>query len=138
MYQYALSGAAFLICSITDLKCRKVYKAVAAGYLLLALLGHFIGKTAVAEIAAGLLPGSVCVLLSWLSRQGLGYGDSILIAICGVSVGFWSCVAIIFTAFFFSGLWAVGLLVFRRAERKKEIPFVPFLLIAVILQWVGV
>lgn len=127
-----------LFCSVTDLKERKIYKAVAGGYIALALLGHAAGHTAgPADLAAGLLPGAFCLLISWLSRQGLGYGDSVLIVGCGFSVGLWPCLTILFTAFLTSGLWGVGLLVFCRAGRKKEIPFVPFLLLGMVVYWRG-
>ena len=138
MYQYLLTGTVLLICSVTDLKCRRICKAAIGGYIILALLGHTAGRTAIpAKLAAGLLPGIFCFLISWVSRQGLGYGDSALVAGCGLSVGLWPCISVLLTAFLASGLWAAGLLVFRRAGRKKEIPFVPFLLFGLAVFWCG-
>lgn len=138
MYQRILTGAALLGCSVTDLKCRKVYKPAAAGYLVLAALGHLAGRTATpAQMAFGLLPGIFCLAVSWLSRQGLGYGDSVLALGCGLSLGFWPCMEALFFAFFLSGLWAAILLVLRKAGRKKEFPFVPFLLAGALIQWAG-
>ncbi len=134
MYQYLLTGTVLLICSVTDLKSRKVYKAVAGAYILLAFLGRVAGNNiAPGELAAGLLPGAFCFLISWISRQSLGYGDSALVTGCGLSIGLWPCMTTLFTAFFLSGLWAVGLLVLRRAGREKELPFVPFLLIGAVI-----
>ena len=133
MYQYILTGMVLLFCSVTDLRYRRVYKAAAGGYVALSILGHIVGHTATfAELTVGLLPGVFCFLVSWISRQSLGYGDSALVVGCGLSVGLWPCLTILFTAFFLSGLWAAGLLVFRRAGRKKEIPFVPFLLLGAV------
>lgn len=138
MYQWLLTGGVLLICSITDLRYRRVYRAAIGGYLLMAFLGHILGHTLVfAELAAGLLPGAFCLLVSCLSRQSLGYGDSALAVVCGISLGIWPCMAVLFTAFFLSGLWAAGLLVLRRAERKRELPFVPFLFLGVLIQWIG-
>ncbi len=138
MYQRILTGAVLLGCAVTDLKCRKIYKAAAAGYLALAVLGQLARRTAtVAQMAFGLLPGIFCLVVSWLSGQGLGYGDSVLVLGCGLSLGFWPCMETLFFAFFLSGLWAVILLVLRKAGRKKEIPFVPFLLAGALIQWAG-
>lgn len=138
MYQHVLTGAVLLICSIQDLRKHRISRAVLAGYLVLAVIGHMAGRTATAaELSVSLLPGALCLLLSWLSRQGLGYGDSVLAMACGVSVGLWPCVGILLTAFFLSGLWAVILLVFCRAERGREIPLVPFLFLGMLIQCAG-
>lgn len=149
MYQSIITGAAFVICTITDIRHRKVYKRTAVLYFLLAAVGQaaglvfeFIEKGAkqagmsVAVLAAGLLPGIVCFAVSWFSRQELGYGDSILIMICGFSLGFWPCMWILFTALFWSAIWALILLC-RRLERRREFPFVPFLLIGYVIQSAG-
>ncbi len=138
MYQYLLTGAALLACSVTDLKCRRVYKVVAAGYFLSALLGHLIEGTAMpAGLISGLFPGACCLLVSWLSREGLGYGDSILILCCGISLGVWPCLSALMIALCLSGLIAVLLLLSRRVSRRKEIPLVPFLFLGVVIQWAG-
>ncbi len=152
LYQYLLTGTVFSICSFTDLKSRKIYKSVMIGYLLLALLGRALSPAVspgdqvapdagylrgFEDLAAALLPGIFCFLLSWISRQGLGYGDSALVAGCGISVGLWPCLGILFLAFLLAGLWSAGLLLLRKAGRKKEIPFVPFLLLGTVIYWVG-
>lgn len=136
MYQHILTGAVLLICTVTDLKNRKIYKTAVVGYFVLALLGHAAEHTAgIMPLVSGLLPGAFCFLVSWISRQGLGYGDSALVVGCGLSLGLQPCMTILFVAFFLSGLCAAGLLVTRRAGRKKEIPFVPFLLLGVVIYW---
>lgn len=138
MYQYVLTGAALGISSYIDLKKRRVYGVVALVYLVLAVLGHFIWRTeSLREILVGALPGIFCFLVSWASRQSLGYGDSLLITICGVSLGFWPCTWITFTAFFWSGIWGLAAYRLRRMGRKKEFPFIPFLLLGFVIQGTG-
>lgn len=138
MYQCLLTGVILLGCSVTDLKGRKIYKAAAAGYLMFALLGHMMGGTFFSiDLAFSLLPGLVCFVLSWVSRQSLGYGDSALILGCGLSLGLWPCVEMLLFAFFLAGVWAIGLLLFRRARRGKEIPFTPFLFLGLVIGWAG-
>lgn len=138
MYQYILTGAALGISMITDLKWHRVYKSVAVSYLILAILGHAIGGTASPmEIVIGVIPGIFFFAVSWVSRQSLGYGDSLLITICGASLGFWPCIWTAFTAFFWSGIWALVLYRLRRENRRKEFPFVPFLFLGFVIQWAG-
>lgn len=138
MYQYLLTGAALGICSVTDLRHRTVDRRVVAAYILLAAAGHLASGTEhPVQAAAGLLPGAFCFLLSWATRQGLGYGDSALILACGASLGFWPCVQLAFWAFLLAGLFSLTCFVLRRADRKKEIPFVPFLFLGLILLAAG-
>lgn len=138
MYQYLLTGTVLLFCSVTDIKYRRVYKTAVAVYYFLGLLGHLPAAPAVlVQTAAGLLPGACCLVLSWLSREGLGYGDSALILGCGLSLGLWDCLSVLFSAMLLSGIWAAGLLMTRRAGRKKEIPFVPFLFFGLLVQCGG-
>ena len=138
MYQRLLTGIVLLGCSVTDLKSRRIYKAAAAGYLAFAFLGRVAGGMLFSiDFAFSLLPGLACLALSWVSRQSLGYGDSALILGCGLSLGFWPCVEILLFSFFLAGVWAIGLLLFRRAGRGKEIPFTPFLFLGLVIGWAG-
>jgi leader peptidase (prepilin peptidase)/N-methyltransferase len=138
MYQVVVTGIALGISSYTDLKYQRIYTRVLLPYFLLVVLGNLIGGTAsLAEMGMGVLPGAFCLVISWVSRQSLGYGDSLLILICGVSLGFWPCIWVAFTAFFWAGIWALAAHCLRGAKRTSEFPFVPFLLLGFVIQWIG-
>ncbi len=151
MYQRIVTGIFFVICSVTDVKRRCIYNRDAFAYFVLAVTGrmavilHLLLNDRGAQAAivcsrifAGLIPGALCLLVSYLGRQGLGYGDSVLVLICGISLGIRNCMWITFTAFFWAGIWAVILLLIRRAEdQKKAFPFVPFLLLGYMIQGFG-
>lgn len=137
VYQMGLTAAVLAVCTYTDIRRRKVYKKVVLAYLLLAVMGRIAqGADAPGQAAAGLMPGLFCIALSFVTRQGLGYGDSILILICGVSLGLESCIYLTLSAFFWAGIWAMVLFCRKRAERGKAFPFVPFLLIGLMIQGV--
>lgn len=151
MYQRIVTGIFFAVCSVTDVKRRCVCHRDAFVYFVLAAAGRMAvilhsllndgGTQAAAvcrDILAGLIPGGVCFFVSWSGRQGLGYGDSLLVLICGISLGFRSCIWLTFTAFFWAGIWAAILLAKRRGEvRKSAFPFVPFLLLGYVIQGFG-
>lgn len=150
LYQYILTVSIFLICSVTDLKWRKIDRRILVAYLVL-LSGGWAAQIAagcqeqeapkvlsesipvVMEMLAGIIPGIFCLALSFLSRQGLGYGDSALILLCGLSVGFSDCMAVLCTSFFCSGIWALILLGVCRKGRKSEMAFVPFLAVGILV-----
>ena len=111
MYQKFLTLFIFAVCTYTDIRYRKIYGWSLVLYGILAMGGRILGRAAVntglmgtdaglvlnaaAELASdliiGLLPGLFCIAISWISRQSLGYGDSILIAVSGISLGLLTC-----------------------------------------------
>lgn len=81
------------------------------------------------ERILALLPGILCLIISLCTKEAIGKGDGLLILVMGEYLCFSHILGICMMAFFFAGALA---LVFRRRWKKtgrKEIPFVPFLLI---------
>jgi prepilin signal peptidase PulO-like enzyme (type II secretory pathway) len=54
----------------------------------------------------------------------------------GLGMGFTCTVEWLLLGFFLSAIWAVYLCVFQKADRKKEFPFLPFLLGAFVIETV--
>lgn len=145
MLQYSLTGVVYLLCLRKDIQEKRISRKIISMYLLLALAGlgikHLYMDEGLMEKGIGLLkemsiafiPGAVALCLSWVTREAIGYGDSCLILGCGFSLGIEKCMELILWAFFFSALWSLGLLVICRADRRREIPFVPFLLLGWIM-----
>lgn len=130
MFQCGLTGVVLILSAIRDIRNREVSKKMVGIYFLLALLGHVVmGEGLTGRVLAGVIPGVVSLLLSLISGGALGYGDGMLILACGISLGVGRCMELVIWAFFFSGIWALVLIVVFRAQRKREMPFVPFLLI---------
>lgn len=142
IYQRFLSGLFLGAAASIDLKCRKVYIQLAAGYFLLALSGHLLHREqGIIFYLTGILPGLFYLTVSWISREGLGYGDSLMVLICGLSLGFSRTVILVSAAFFFAALLSIFLLSLGKADRKTQLPFLPFLFLAdmlwEILFWLG-
>lgn len=141
MLQYILTGTVYLLCMKNDIQKKRISKKMIWIYLLLALAGRAAaylwgsedltaaGVGLLKDVSLSVIPGAVSLSLSWMTREAFGYGDSFLILGCGISLGAEACMQLILWAFFFSALWSLGLLIMRRADRKQEIPFVPFLLL---------
>lgn len=135
MYQKILTAAILTVCAWLDIRYRKVYGSVILVYILFAAAGHLAcGETSILVLGAGLVPGVICLLISLISREALGFGDSILILASGFSLGLQTCAGLVIWAFFLSGFWALLLLCRSRTNRRKEFPFVPFLLVGIFLQ----
>ena len=74
--------------------------------------------------------GVLFLLVSKVTEEAIGYGDSVAIVILGGYLGVWKVVGVLAAAFFTSGVCSV-ILAFRR--RVKTMPFFPFLTLGYIL-----
>ena len=63
----------------------------------------------------------------WITREGMGYGDSWSILILGIYLGVWKLLEVLSTAFMLLGAAAVICLVGKKMSRKYRLPFLPFL-----------
>lgn len=135
MFQDIVTVTALIICSYVDIRYRKVEKRIAGIYAAAVLAGRLTeGGSGMAALLTGLVPGILFLFLSFVTRQGIGYGDSVLILILGASAGIEAELEILLLAFALSGIWAVVLLFRKRGNVRQEFPFVPFLLAGAVLE----
>ena len=79
------------------------------------------------ELLGGCLPGGIFLLISLLTREKIGSGDGLVLLALGCGFAIEEVVGIVGMALFFAAIVAIVLLVVKKASRKTEIPFVPFL-----------
>lgn len=122
--------------SVTDLKCRRISgsmlilgSALAAGYIV------FAGRDCVRLAMGGLLVGFIFVLVSKVTREQLGYGDSWLLCILGVYLGIWNLLELLFTAWMAVALAAIIALATHRCRRGTTLPMVPFIAVGYAVMW---
>ena len=78
------------------------------------------------NMTAGFFFGLIfLLLLSFVTRHGIGYGDVKMFAWLGFSVGLSDTYNILFYSVLAAAA-AVYLLLIKKADRKKELPFAPF------------
>lgn len=129
MYQYYIIGCTLLICTVTDIRRRIIKTEVLIISAVLTVLGYAGAEIhEMQELLKGTVPGLYCLAFSWMSREKLGYGDSLLILICGMALGWQRLVSLLLWAFLFAGIYSLGILVWKRELTGEEIPFVPFML----------
>ena len=119
------------ICTVFDIR-RKEIPLVLAGAGMTAAVGFMIwqkgnGTVLAEQILLSLLPGLFFLLVSWCTKEKVGYGDGILLLITGLTVGFNQCFTGLCISLFLSAFFGVLLLLFHKAQKNSRIPFVPFL-----------
>lgn len=83
----------------------------------------------------GIMIGVFMLAVARLCGEAVGYGDGIVIVVCGIYLGFLTNFAVLFYAFLLC-MPIAGVLLLKKG-RKQEIPFVPFLMISYVLLWIG-
>ncbi len=71
----------------------------------------------------------VLLVLFYFTRGGIGMGDGIIILICSCSMTYDRYLSFLFFSFLASAAFSLVLVLTKKVSRKKEIPFVPFMLI---------
>ena len=129
-----------IIGTFLDIKKRSVPVILLLIFGALALpLSCFFGQIkdgALWDELSGLLLGLVFIGITVISEGKLGMGDSFVIMISGLYLGGLRATVMILYGMIAASLVSVFLLVVKRRSGKTELPFIPFLLSAFILQLV--
>lgn len=80
----------------------------------------------------GAFVGGFFLMLGWLTRESIGYGDGIGLIILGVFEGWKGMIPVVVGAFLLSSVYGIWRMSGCGDSRFEEIPFYPFLLIAFI------
>ncbi|MDA3021736.1 MAG: A24 family peptidase [Actinomycetota bacterium] len=133
-------GLALSIIDIREHRLPNKLVAIAAGAGLVAVAASSISASEVGELLRAVL-GAVIVFtalfsMALIAPTGLGMGDVKLGALTGLYLGwlgwswlFWGTLI----GFALGAVWAVGLILLKRAESSTPIAFGPFLILGVVV-----
>lgn len=114
--------------SVLDIRNRRLPIWLLAAGGIFASVFHVIWRGfPVILVVAGGAVGIVFLAVSKVTEEGFGYGDSILIGILGVYLGFWNLLNLLVVTFLFASGTAMAVLAKRKFRKKTVLPFVPFL-----------
>ena len=100
-------GGYLCVVSMWDIRKREIpVWLIAAGGILSASLGYFHGKIPLVLMVTGALVGGVFLLISRLTQEAFGYGDSLMIAVTGVYLGFWNVLYLLVWAYVLAAVFA--------------------------------
>lgn len=120
-----------LILAVMDIRTRRLHLGILLSGFPLAVVGRIaVGNIPAALVIAGGASGALFVIVSRVTEEAFGYGDSILITITGIFLGIWDLLSMLVTAFFLAAVFSGIMLSRKQYTRKSSFPFVPFLAIA--------
>ena len=120
--------------SVSDIRNKKVSRKVLTLWGLLTVFWKIVDfyqiRVFLEKMEQTNVVGVLFLLVSKVTEEAIGYGDSVAIMILGGYLGFWKVVGVLAAAFFTSGVCSV-ILAFR--GQVKTMPFFPFLTLGYIL-----
>lgn len=123
-------GIVLLICSIQDVIHKKIYIwIVIIGALVVGGCIPFCHTYSIPERIGGAMIGISVILISKATKGKIGMGDGFLLCVTGLGLGLWSNLEMFAIALFAAAVSSIILLILRLVNRKKSIPFIPFLLL---------
>jgi leader peptidase (prepilin peptidase)/N-methyltransferase len=138
-----LAISALLVLSVIDIDTLRVpdvilLPSLAATSVLLVgacAIDGGVGQ-AVGALLGAVVGFSSLALVHLISPRGLGFGDVKLAALCGLLLGWqgwWAVVAGLYGAFVLGAVVGVAILLLTSRDRRRHIPFAPFLAVATTL-----
>lgn len=128
---YGILATMLVYCSATDIRSRKVYARVLFLYAGAGLILQVVWPlTGVVTKLAGIGMGGVIIALSRLTGGGIGTGDGGVLCVMGLYIGFYENLEVFLLALLLAAVWGIVLMLRKKAGRKTELPFVPFLTIS--------
>lgn len=122
--------------AIADIRIRKFHiEPVIATALFFAGTGLIFGQITIADILLGSLPGLAALGISRMTKEALGIGDAVVITALGIISGWKSTCYICLVGLILCAISGLLLIIFKKADRKTALPFIPFLMISVLIVW---
>lgn len=117
--------------SVIDLRSRQIPVCMLAFLNLLAIVWQLYqlsgSKGDLRMFLGGTGVGAVFLLVSRMTEEGVGYGDSWLILILGIYLGMWKLLEVLAGTCLLLAAASVICLTVKRMSRRCTLPFVPFL-----------
>lgn len=118
------------LCSWQDFRKKQInILLILIGFVMIGSNAFFFENRSILYNILGIIPGFILVLLSFISRGQIGLGDGLIVGIIGLNLGLIKSIVFLSYSLFGAALISILLLTFHMANRKKAIPFVPFLFI---------
>lgn len=124
--------------SLEDIRQKKITVTLTLISGIAGILMHLIFQNqTIFEMIAGAFPGLLIFAAGGLTRSKIGKGDGIVFMLTGLYLGLAENLRLMFFSFSLAGIWGLYLLLIKKCEKEKRIPFVPFLFLGYCLSMIS-
>jgi len=133
IWQWIMLVSVLCPMTVKDYRTKKVNSYLCLLFTFASLVIRvYVVKESDVILLLDLLPGIILYLIALLTKESIGKGDAIVLMFIGSVSGFNLELEALFISLILSGVLSLILLVLKKATRKTELPFVPFLSIGVL------
>ncbi len=129
-----LAAVLLIVEGISDIKKREI---LLSGPIIAAALSVILlvidPQRNISGALLGLAEGIVIIVFSFISNEAIGFGDGAVLCATGLLLGWKDNLFLFFWACLFCAVFSVIALIFRKAGKKTKIPFVPFMVPALLI-----
>lgn len=105
--------------------------------IIIAFLGVvFDEKNIIPYLLSSLISAGFLLILNLITKgKGMGIGDVKFAIFMGLFLGYPNIALAFYVAFIVGAIYGLGLIVFKKANKKSQVPFGPFLIIGTLTAW---
>ena len=123
--------------SIADIRSRSVSVLRQAIFWVFAVIFNieFYYQT-LSSVLGGMALGIFLLLVAYVTREGIGYGDGLVFIVTGTYVGLAKNAKLLFASLVVAAVAGIGVYLFKKRDFKAQLPFLPCVLIAYIIEMI--
>ena len=121
-----LLGGYLLLLSVEDIRKKKIPIWVLAAAILVSPLFWLFSEEEISTFILGIIPGVILILISFVSRGGIGLADAFVVVILGMNTGLTAVLMTVTISFGLIALFSGGMLIAGKLKLKSTLPYIPF------------
>ena len=115
------------LCSWQDLRRQEINLVlIGVGFISLFILSLIEGELHLWERAIGVSLGMILILLNKITRGQIGLGDGLILSVTGISMGYYINSILLVYSLFIAAIFSILYISKKRVDKKKTIPYIPF------------
>ncbi len=120
--------------TISDIRYRKIsLRMLLVTSIIGIIIRILVPIHSIVDIVLGIIIGIFIIAISIISKGKIGQGDGLVFCTTGIFIGGIYNITLLLYSLTLASIYSITIIVFKKANRKKEIPFVPFIFTAYIL-----
>ena len=121
---------------IADIRSRKFYvEPVAVITAILAVIRFIRQPYTGMDLLLGCIPGFITLVICLITGEAIGKGDAAVITGLGMIAGWEDTCVICMIGLLLCGMLGLLLIILKKSDRKTGLPFIPFLMMGVLIVW---
>lgn len=114
---------------VSDIKSKSISLLRQLVFFVIAIaLNILFSYQSIGSVMGGMAIGGALFLFSYVTKEGVGYGDCLIFLVIGTYVGFIKNMELLFVSLVLSAIVGIAISLWKKKSLKIQIPFVPFIL----------